>query len=304
MASGQIKYFFSYPEGRAILISFGIGLLIVLIKTGAYLVSNSMAIMADMLESFAHNIVVLFAVYCMWYSRRPADSDHLYGHGKFQFLSSSVEGSLIVGTSLLIFVNSGQNLIQKYELLDIHRGIAYSFLAGVINTLLAWYLIKTGKKHKSIILEANGYHIFSDVVTTGGTLLGALLAYWTSIIQIDSVVAILAGLYILYAGLSLLRSSIDGLMDKADEDVDRVIRKVVEEEADEHDWGYHALRHRSERNRHWLELHLVFNKDVSLESAHNQATHLEHVIRRSLEEPITITTHLEPESEIDQKGKS
>ena len=106
-AESQQFTFCCTVEGRAILVSLLVGCAIVAIKVFAFLYSGSMAMMADMLESLVHNLAVVFAVYCMWLSHRPADDNHLYGHGKSQFLSAAVEGSLVCAAGLLILYNSG-----------------------------------------------------------------------------------------------------------------------------------------------------------------------------------------------------
>lgn len=296
MASTTTVSFQASPEGRAILTSLAVGLLIVAIKTGAYYFSGSKAIMADMLESFVHNLAVIFAAYCLWFSQRPADINHLYGHGKVEYLSSAVEGAFVCAAGILILVNSFQSLLEGYQLRDVGMGMAFSCLAAAINGVLAWHLIRTGRREKSILIEANGRHILSDVVTTGGALAGVVAAIMTGYVILDLIVAFLSGAYILYEGLRMLRQSMGGLLDEASEEVDRTLRRILEEETTEHHWSYHALRHRTEGKRIWVELHLVFNKDITLETAHEEASHLETQIRRSFAEPVYITTHLEPKS--------
>jgi|GEM_PF-85103 cation diffusion facilitator family transporter len=286
--------FFYRAEGRAILISLVVGGIIVIVKISAYFLSGSMAVMADMLESLVHNLAVLFAAYSLWYSRRPPDENHLYGHGKIQFFSAGVEGGLVCGAGILILANVMYGFVVGYALRDVSGGVALVILAGLINAALGGYLIRAGKRYNSLILRANGIHVLSDVVTTGASLIGLLGAVWTGVIQIDLFVAALGGLYILLEGLKLIHTSFRGLMDEADRNVDQLVRQVLKKESNEHRWDYHALRHRSEGNRHWIELHLELHPDTPLEAAHDQATHLESMIRSVFQEPVVITTHLEP----------
>lgn len=288
--------FYRTIEGRAILISLGIGVLIVAIKIGAFLTSGSMALMADMLESLVHNLAVAFAVYCLWLSRLPADDNHLYGHGKSQFLSAAVEGALVSGAGLLILFNSSRAWWIGYDLSDVQLGAGFALLAGVVNGILGGWLVQTGKKRNSIILTANGKHVLSDVITTGAALAGMLAAWMTGWIWIDLLAAAAGGLYILFEGLKLLRQSVGGLLDEANRGVDQKLRRVLDEESDEHAISYHKLRHRSEGDKHWMELHLVMDDDLLLQDAHKLASHLEEVIRQNIVEPVVITTHLEPKS--------
>jgi len=289
------------PEGQAILTSIVVGAIVAVIKIAAYLLSGSMAVMSDMMESLVHDLAVAFAAYCLWYSHRPADENHLYGHGKIQFFSAAVEGGLVCAAGVLILVEVLKSFVFGYSLLDITHGVILVILAAVINGILGSYLIYIGKKQNSLIVVANGYHVFSDVVTTGASLVGILLASWTGILFFDQAVAALGALYILYAGMKLIRTSVAGLMDEVDTTADRTIRQVLESEIQEHQWQYHALRHRSEGDRHWVELHLVMNPAASLEEAHDQASHLESEIRKAFGDPVTITTHLEPYNERRRK---
>ncbi len=287
-------------EGRAILVSLVIGLIIVIIKTSAYLTSGSMAVMADMLESCVHNLAILFVAYCLWFSHRPADDNHLYGHGKSQFLSAAVEGAFVCGAALLIIINCGKAYWVGYSLLNVSQGAGLSALAGVINAILGAWMIHTGKRQNAIILVAHGKHVMSDVITTAAAMAGLLVAWITNLIYIDLIVALLGGLYIFYEGLKLLRQSIAGLLDEANMEVDRKLRKILKDESIEHLVSYHQLRHRSEGNKHWMELHLVMDDDLALQEAHDLASHIESVIRSSISEPITITTHLEPKSSLKE----
>ncbi len=288
--------FTSSIEGRAIMVSLVVGLVIVIIKMAAYWISGSMALMADMLESLVHNLAVGFAAYCMWLSHRPADDNHLYGHGKSQFLSAAVEGSLVCAAGLLILYTSVKAFWWKYELFDVGDGALFALLAGGINAVLAGWLIRTGRKTSAIILVANGKHVLSDVITTGAAMVGMGIAWVTQIVFIDALVAAMGGIYILIEGLKLIRQSVGGLLDEADLHVDRQVRQVLDHESDEHSITYHKLRHRSEGNKHWMDLHLVMDDNLSLQGAHDLASHLESVIRENISEPIVITTHLEPKS--------
>ncbi len=287
-------------EGQAILVSMVVGIVIVIIKVVAYVLSGSMAIMADMLESLVHNLAVAFAAYCLWLSYHPADDNHLYGHGKSQFLSASVEGSLVCGAGILILFNCVRAWFLGHELLDVGGAAGFALLAGIINAVLGWWLVRTGRRTNALILVANGKHVLSDVITTGAALAGMGIAGLTGLILIDLVVAALGGIYIIVEGFKLLRQSVGGLLDEADMHVDRELRRVLDDESGEHSISYHKLRHRSEGNKHWMELHLVMDDDLPLQKAHDLASHLESEIRENISEPIMITTHLEPKSSLPE----
>lgn len=283
-------------ERRAIVISLAVGLFIVTAKVTAYAVSGSLAVLSDMLESLVHNLAVLFAAYCVWVSQKPPDDNHLYGHGKAQFLSAGVEGALVTGAGLVILFESVMGIVHGYQLRDAGTGLALMAAAGAVNAVLGWYLVRVGRREKSIILVANGKHVLSDTVTTVvalGGLGGAALTGW---LWVDFGVALLGGFYIIHEGVKILRTSLAGLLDEADSEVDRVVRDVLDRESNRRGWDYHELRHRSEGNKHWIELHLIFREKTLLREAHDEASRLEAELRGAFDEPVTITTHLEPES--------
>jgi cation diffusion facilitator family transporter len=179
---------------------------------------------------------------------------------------------------------------------EVTSGLVLMSVAGVINGGLGWYLIQIGKSRNSIIVKANGLHVISDCYTTIIAIAGAGLAAITGIIYFDTAVAILGGLYIAYEALKMLREAVGGLMDEADLTVDDQVKKILSIEADRYGWRYHELRHRSEGNRNWIEMHLIFSDKTSLKEAHDHASHLEATIAQALDSPVIITTHLEPES--------
>ncbi|MDP8242835.1 MAG: cation diffusion facilitator family transporter [Candidatus Hinthialibacter antarcticus] len=289
---------FSYTgsvEGRAMLLSLFMAVIIIFIKGAAYFQSGSLAIFSDFIESAIQLPVIVFAAYSLSLKHRPPDENHLYGHGKIQFISAALEGGLVIAAAMLIWYETGVAIAHGYELDDMKLAAVFSIIAAGLNGFVGWYLIRTGKRVNSFILIADGKHILSDFVTTAATLTGAVCAWLTGWIVLDTLAAILAGAYILTVGLKLVRQSVGGLLDEADSDVDRIVRKVLKVESEEHSWDYHALRHRSEGDKHWVELHLVFKPDVSLDEAHDEASHLEDELRQALDQPVTVTTHLEPE---------
>lgn len=268
---------------------------IVFIKGAAFSLSGSQAIFADFIESLVQIPVIAFAAYALSYRHRPPDVNHMYGHGKIQFVSSAIEGSLVTSAAMYIWFDTAVSMIRGYELHDMTLAGGLALIAAMLNGLVGWHLIRTGKKLKSIILIADGQHILSDFVTTAATLTGAIAAYLTGWLWLDALAAALAGLYIITVGLRLVRQSLSGLLDEADIHVDSIVRSVLDEECNQNQWEYHALRHRTEGDRHWVDIHLVFPPKVSLNEAHDDASHLEEKIRDAFEENVIVTTHLEPE---------
>ncbi len=299
--SNARRFFHHHPEGRAIMVSLLVGILIVITKIGAFAYSQSVSILADMLESLVHNVAVAFAAYCVWFSQFPADETHLYGHRKSRFLSSAVEGSLVFLAGLLILINATLALTSDHELADVGKGTALAVLAAILNSLLVWFLFRIARQENSIIIRANAVHIMSDIVTTAVAIGGAGLAYLTHLIWIDILVAFMGGVYISHEGWQLVRESMTGLMDEATPEVNQKLRELLNRECREHNWSYHALRHRTEGDLIWVELHLVFNETISLKQAHDEASYLEAIVQQEFNEDIEIITHLEPNNELRQK---
>jgi cation diffusion facilitator family transporter len=260
----------------------------------AYIITNSAAILSDAAESVVHVMAVAFAAFSLWLSIQPADKSHTYGHDKISFFSAGVEGLLIVIAAFYIIYEATAKWIAGLHLENLDTGILYVAAAGLINGGLGFYLVRKGKRHKSIILVANGKHVLTDSWTSAGVIVGLLLVMWTGWLPFDPILAFIVALNILWSGGKLVRQSVGGLMDEGDPELDRQIRTVLDAETNTRGLHYHQLRHRHSGTGVWVELHLLFPTDTSIESAHWQATEIEAAIKANLNVPITVTTHLEP----------
>jgi cation diffusion facilitator family transporter len=284
----------------AMRISFGIGLLMFVIKTYAYFVTGSAAILSDASESVIHMFAVGFAAYSMWLSLKPADKDHLYGHEKVAFFSAGFEGAMIIGAACFIFYESVHKIITGFKTENIDAGLEFMIVVIAINFLLGGYLIRKGKKHRSIVLEANGKHIFTDCWTSFAAVAALLLVKWTGIALFDPCIAILAALNILWTGLKLMQRSIGGLMDRADMSLHEKIFTVIERETLLRGLEFHHLRHRQSGSKIFIEFHLLFPKDISLVHAHELASEIEACLQTSIDVETDVFTHLEPKESHDQ----
>ncbi|MES2345697.1 MAG: cation diffusion facilitator family transporter [Chlamydiota bacterium] len=284
----------------AMRISFGVGLFMLFIKTYAYYLTGSAAILSDASESVIHVFAVGFAAYSMWLSLKPADKNHLYGHEKVAFFSAGFEGAMIIGAACFIFYEAVHKMITGFEIENIDTGLEFIVVVVVINFLLGGYLIRKGKKHKSIVLEANGKHILTDCWTSFAVIAALVLVKWTDIALFDPCIAILAALNILWTGSKLIKRSVGGLMDRADKHLHKKISEVIEQETRSRDLEFHHLRHRQSGSKIFIEFHLLFPKDVSIVHAHELASEIESCLQMSLEEETDVFTHLEPKESHDQ----
>jgi len=278
----------------AILLSFSIGIVMLLIKWYAYSITGSTAIFSDAAESVVHIIGVGFAVFSMWLSRQPADKGHPYGHDKISFFSAGSEGGLIVLAALYIIYISIKKLISCIELSNLDKGTFFTLSAAIINIFLGGYLVWKGKRTKSIILIANGKHVLADSWTSFGIVIGLVLTLITHWLAFDPIIAIIAALNILWAGGKLIRQSTGGLMDEGTLELRKSILKILDYETAKRNLQYHELRYRESGNAVWVEFHLLFTKGTLLEDAHKSATEIEELLKLELSSTVNIITHLEP----------
>jgi len=279
---------------RAAYLSFVIGILMLLIKVGAYLITGSAAILSDAAESIVHVLAVSFVVFSMRLSQKPPDETHPYGHAKISFFSAGFEGGLIMIAGIFIIFEAGRKWIEGLELENLGPGTALVGLALVINGWLGWHLVKLGRSNNSLILVANGKHVLTDAWTSIGVLVGLGLAWLTGWFWFDPLCAILVGLNILWSGGRLMWESADGLMDRADPAVQSRLENRLTEATAKHGISFHHLRHRNLGDGHWVDLHLVFDDDTPVRDAHEIATAIEEAVREELGEETVVTTHLEP----------
>jgi cation diffusion facilitator family transporter len=278
---------------RAISWSVGISLGMVALKVGAYVITGSAAILSDAAEAIIHVVAVLFATYSLRLSNKPADATHRYGHAKIGFFSAGVEGSLILLAALYIYFHSIKKLFYPEPLENLPLGIALTTAATCINGVLGYYLIRTGRHHRSFVIEANGKHTLTDCWTSGAVLASLLLTWILRWQPIDPLIGIVIATNILITGTRLIRSGFSGLMDAADPVVQQNIIELLDRETSKRGVSYHNLRHRNLGDTNWVEFHLVFPAGVLLSDAHRVATEIEETLGAKIPSGAKVTTHLE-----------
>lgn len=269
------------------------GLLMFVMKVGAYLLTGSAAILSDASESVVHVAAVIFATYSLRLSYRPADKDHLYGHAKISFFSAGFEGAMIILAAIYIIYESIHKWLIGLQLANLGEGTCLTAVAAAINGALGAYLLWIGRQKKSLILEANGKHVLTDCWTSLAVLVGLGLVMITKWLPFDPICGILMACNILWSGFGLIRSAFAGLMDSADPEMQRKLVSVLDRETTQRGLVYHELRHRSVGDGHWVEVHLLFPDGVLLADAHRTATEIESVIESSMDSLVRVTTHLE-----------
>jgi cation diffusion facilitator family transporter len=216
-----------------------IAILLLFIKLTAWYFTKSVAILTDALESIVNVVAGIIGLYSLYVSAKPRDMDHPYGHGKAEFISAAVEGTLIMVAGFVIVYESVNNLFSSHEIKKLDYGIILISITAVVNYLTGFFCIKIAKKNNSLALLASGKHLQSDTWSTLGIIAGLGLILITSVEWIDSAVALIFSFIIIYTGYRIIRSSLAGIMDEADK---VLLNKMVE-----------TLN--AHRRPNWIDLH-------------------------------------------------
>lgn len=284
----------------AMRLSLATGFLMLVIKVGAYVLTGSAAVLGDAAESVVHVAAVMFASFSLGLRHKPADKDHPYGHSKIAFFSAGVEGGLIFLAALFIIYEAVHRWLENMPPSNLDEGLALTALTIVINAALGWYLVRTGKKAGSLILEANGKHVLTDVWTSLGAIVGLGLVALTGWYGWDPICGLIMAANIMWTGYGLMRQSVGGLMDTADPKLTSALEATLREETRKHGIQFHALRHRDAGEMHYVEVHLLFPDDILLRDAHRVATQIERAVQDSMQCAVLITTHLESQGDHDE----
>lgn len=287
----------SRPFSQAVKVgwcSLAISLLVLAMKAGAYLMTGSVALYSDALETVINVVAAAGALTALWFSELPPDANHPYGHHKAEYLSAVVEGALVLATSGAILHEAWQGWNHPHRPNLPFLGLGLNAAAGVINLVWAIVLLRCGRRWKSPALVAGGRHIMSDVWTTGAVLAGFALVPLTGELRIDSAVAALVAVNILWAGYRMLRESVGGLMDEvADPDSLTLLRSIISDNA----YGAieaHDVRTRTAGSVTFVEFHLVVPGMMSVQASHDICDRVEAALRKAVGEAV-ISIHVEPE---------
>lgn len=285
---------------RAMRWSLVIGIVMLGLKMGAYLLTGSAAILGDAAESVVHVGAVIFASYSLWLSEQPADKNHPYGHSKISFISAGVEGGLIVLAAVFIVYESIRRWAGGLEVANLDKGVLITVVTILINAALGIYLIRTGRQQSSLILVSNGKHVLTDGWTSFGALLGLGMMHITGQLWWDPLCGLLMAGNILISGYGLIRRSVTGLMDEADPALARALDESLLRETTARGVTFHALRHRDAGEIHYVDVHFLFPDDMLLKEAHRIATDIEAAVEKSVQARVHITTHLECAEDHDE----
>ncbi|MDP2018519.1 cation diffusion facilitator family transporter [Hydrogenophaga sp.] len=200
---------------RLLMASVVVALMTITLKTGAWLITDSVGLLSDAMESLVNLASAIFGLVMVTIAARPADEDHPYGHHKAEYFSSGFEGILIIAAALGIIWVAGHRLFDPQPIEQVGWGLALSVVSSALNGLLAWVMFRAAKEHRSIALEADARHLVTDVWTSVGVVVGIALVHFTGWLWLDPLVAMAVAANILKEGFHLMWRSSQGLMDEA-----------------------------------------------------------------------------------------
>ena len=254
---------------RAGLISLTIALLMLAAKYEAYRMTGSTAVLSDALESIVNVVAAVFALGGLVFAGRPADRNHPYGHGKIEFFSAAFEGGLIAFASLVIVYQVARILVAGAEVRQIGAGVVIVLATGLVNLVLGWYLVRTGRRYQSLTLVADGKHVIADFWTSAGVVVGLLLVNLTGLAWLDPVVALLVALSLMWTGFRLVRHAAGGLLDEEDPVLLSRVLNALQGCVGHGVIRIHHLRAIRSGRFHNIEAHLVVPEFWSVQKAHD-----------------------------------
>lgn len=276
--------------------SIAASIITLVMKFGAYFITDSVGILSDALESTVNLVAALFALAAITIAMHPADNAHAYGHGKAEYFSSGAEGMLILFAAIGIIYASVERFISPMPPKNLEAGLLVALVAGAVNYITAKVMLNGARKYDSITLEADAKHLMTDVWTSAGLIAGMAIMLFTppewSIL--DPIIAIIMAANVIFTGFQLLKKSYSGLMDKSLpieelKIIDDCIRKSATGKA-----LYHGLRTRKSGSARFIDFHFLLPGKTSISESHYICNEIEKHIKEELGKETLVTIHVEP----------
>lgn len=278
---------------RLLWVSIAASAVIIALKTWAWILTGSVGLLSDAAESAVNLAAAIIAMAALRWADKPADDDHPYGHAKAEYLAAGAEGALILVAAVGIAVSSIDRLLDPQPLDEVGAGLAVALVATLLNLAVGTALLRTGREERSIVLEADGRHLLTDVWTSVGVVAGVLAVALTGWETLDPLIALAVALNILIAGAGLVRRSAGGLMDVALNEPDRRLIGEVIARFEGEGARFHALRTRQAGSRAFVSMHVLVPGSWSVRRGHDMVEDIEEALRERLPYAV-VDTHLEP----------
>jgi cation diffusion facilitator family transporter len=265
-----------------------------MLKFSAYFLTNSNFVLTDAAESIVNVVASSFAFFSIYLAARPRDENHPYGHGKVEYFSVFIEGSLIGIAGIIIIIKSTYSIFYPQVIHDLLLGAIIIGFTGIINGILGYYMIQKGKSLPSITIEADGRHLLTDTVTSAGLVVGLLLIYFTKILWLDSILSIAVGIYILVTGYKLIRRSVAGLMDETDFIIVTDIVNLLSEQRRDEWIDIHNFRAQKYGSELHIDCHLTLPNYFDLNRVHEEVKLVDKLINTKAGITTELFIHTDP----------
>lgn len=275
------------------LLSIVAALLTIALKFGAYVLTGSVGLLSDALESGVNLAAALVAFWALGFAAKPPDADHAFGHSKAEYFSSGLEGALILVAALSIAIAAGERLLHPQPIEQLGLGLGLSLVASVINGGVAYILLQAGRRLRSITLRADAHHLLTDVWTSIGVVLGLGLVSLTGWLILDPIIALIVAVNIVWAGVRLLGETSAGLLDASIPESDQRRIKDIFIPYEQQGIVFHALRTRIAGSRRFISFHVLVPGDWTVQQGHDLCDAVELTIVQALPGS-NVTSHLEP----------
>ena len=269
----------------------GIGLFIG--KLIAWHLTNSDAVFSDAMESIVNIIAGFMGLYSLYLAAKPKDIDHPYGHGKVEFVTSGIEGALIIFAGVIIIVQAVDSLLNGNIPKKLDWGMLIIAVTAGINYLMGYISVKKGIQQNSLVLQSSGKHLQSDTITTLGVVISLVLVYFTKIYWIDAVVALIFGGYIIFIGYKIIRKALSGIMDEADQDMLARLAKIMNENRKREWIDIHNTRIQQHGSGLHIDAHLTLPWYFELRKAHEEMEETYKLIAENSNRTIEFNFHLD-----------
>jgi cation diffusion facilitator family transporter len=262
------------------------------VKIAAWYITHSVAILTDAMESIVNVIAALIGVYSLYVSAKPKDEDHPYGHGKVEFISAAVEGTLIMVAGIIVIYKATVSIfIQPQEIQKLDYGIILVAATALINFVTGTICLNIGRKNNSLALIASGRHLRTDTWSTLGIIVGLVLIYFTKLLWLDSIVAIVFSLFIIYTGYKIIRTSIAGIMDEADIELLKKLVALLNANRKENWIDLHNVRMIKYGGTLHMDCHLTVPWYLNVREAHDEIESLAALVRNEFGETVELFVH-------------
>lgn len=267
------------------------GVVLFIVKLTAWYLTNSVAILTDALEGIVNVISAFIGLYSLYLSSLPKDKNHPYGHGKVEFISAALEGVMIAFAGVWIIFEAVNHLINPQQIKELNLGIVLIVVAAIVNFIVGFIAVKKGKKTNSVALIASGKHLISDTLTTIGVIIGLIIILFTQIMWLDSIVALIFGVVIIFTGYQIIRKSISGIMDEADEELLKKLVACINQNRKPNWIDLHNLRIIKYGSILHIDCHVTLPWYFNIKEAHTEIKEIERIVQKDFGKSVELFIH-------------